>query len=294
MRLFRSTDQQPRRRLSKPSSTKYPPKYVNRSKPSSAVNSKFKKSSNPPARAKKITLKKLRNYMVLVLLLFLIIHSLIIKPSPQVTTTSTVFRPVETYQEALKNEYQALLNQNKITVNNKAIEAKMRKKFPEISKMDMSIPLFSQIPHVKITVDGPRMVLNSGLDSYVINAQGIAVGKATSLPSASKLPVLIDETNFQVDIGKQVLAANEVDFISNILNQCNRSGVAVASLTLPALAQELDLRTTDKAYFVKFYLGGDPAIQIGQFLAARHDFDIKGQQPGSYLDVRVPGKVYYK
>lgn len=294
MRLFGSSDQQSRRRQSKVATSKYPLKYINRSKPSMAANLKLIKPSNPLGRAKKITIKKIRNYLAVILLLFIIVHNLIIKPDPQVTTTSTVFHSVATYQEALKTEYQSFFNRNKITINKNGIEAKMRKKFPEITKMNLSTSLFSQIPQAKIIIDGPRVVLNSGLDAYVINAQGVAVGKASSLPSASKLPVLIDQTNFQVEIGKQVLATHEVDFIGSILSQCSRSQVPVASLTLPSLAQELDLRTADKSYYVKFYLGGDPIIQIGQFLAARHDFDTKNQQPSTYLDVRVPGKVYYK
>lgn len=294
MRLFGSSDQQSRRRLSKVANSRYPLKYINRSKPSMAANLKLIKPSNPPGRAKKITVKKLRNYLVVILLLFIIVHNLIIKPDPKVTTTSTVFHSVATYHEALKTEYQSFFNRNKITINKNAIEKNMRKKFPEITKMNLSTSLFSQIPQAKIIIDGPRVVLNSGLDSYVINAQGVAVAKASSLPLASKLPVLIDQTNFQIEIGKQVLATHEVDFIGSILSQCSRSQVPVVSLTLPSLAQELDLKTADKNYYVKFYLGGDPIIQIGQFLAARHDFDTKNQQPGTYLDVRVPGKVYYK
>lgn len=291
--LTRSKAYQPRRQF-KASGIKYPPKYINRSKSRLTPSLKIKKPIDPFKKVKNLTLRKLFKFAVMMILLYIVVHSLIIKPNPQVTTNSTVFHSQASYQEALKNEYHSIFNQNKITINKKAIQDNMRKIFPEITKIDLDISLFSQIPRAKITIDGPRMVLSSGLDSFVINAQGVAVGRASSLPSVSSLPVLVDQTKFQVEIGKQVLAAQEVEFIGIILNQCNRSQVPVASLTLPPLAQELDLRTSDRPYFVKFYLGGDPVIQIGQFLAARHDFDLKGQQPSTYLDVRVPGKVYYK
>jgi hypothetical protein len=70
--------------------------------------------------------------------------------------------------------------------------------------------------------------------------------------------------------------------------------VSIKSLTLPKSVQELDLHTSDRTYFVKFYLGGDALQQTGQFLAARHQFDITNSQPAEYLDVRVAGKIFYK
>jgi hypothetical protein len=77
------------------------------------------------------------------------------------------------------------------------------------------------------------------------------------------------------------------------LAQTRRAGVPIKSLTFPPLAQELDLATEDQPYFVKFYLGGDPLVQAGTFLAARHQFS-SGVKPSVYLDVRVPGKIFYK
>jgi hypothetical protein len=70
--------------------------------------------------------------------------------------------------------------------------------------------------------------------------------------------------------------------------------VSVSSLTLPKTAQELDLRTKDRPYYVKFYLGGDALLQAGQFLATRRQFDTSNTQPAEYLDVRVEGKIFYK
>jgi hypothetical protein len=34
--------------------------------------------------------------------------------------------------------------------------------------------------------------------------------------------------------------------------------------------------------------------QAGQFLATRNQFNDTNTQPAEYLDVRVPGKVFYK
>jgi hypothetical protein len=70
--------------------------------------------------------------------------------------------------------------------------------------------------------------------------------------------------------------------------------VTITSLSLPSKPSELDLRTKDRPYFVKFYMGGDALTQAGQFLAARAQFDRQNHQPADYLDVRVAGKIFYK
>src|SRR5207302_459575 len=101
-----------------------------------------------------------------------------------------------------------------------------------------------------------------------------------------------DQSGFKTQAGQPALSSQAVNFIKNIITQCHGAKVPVASLTLPKTAQELDFKAADRPYFVKFYLGGDPVLETGQFLAARHRFDQTGQ-PTSYLDVRVNGKIYF-
>jgi cell division septal protein FtsQ len=73
-----------------------------------------------------------------------------------------------------------------------------------------------------------------------------------------------------------------------------RLQISEPSFFLRSGDKEYLIDASGRPYFVKFYLGGDSAVQIGQFLAARHQFDQKNSQPTEYLDVRVGGKVFYK
>jgi len=90
------------------------------------------------------------------------------------------------------------------------------------------------------------------------------------------------------------VSASSAKFINTVIAQSKRANVPIVSFVLPNTAQEVDLRTSDKPYYVKFYLGGDALIQTGQFLAARHQFDATNSQPSEYLDVRVAGKIFYR
>ena len=128
----------------------------------------------------------------------------------------------------------------------------------------------------------------------VVDSKGTVIGPSADFPSVKDLPLISDETGFETVVGRSVLSRSDIDFITTVIAQARAAKVPIASLALPKLAQELDLRTTDRKYFVKFYLGGDALTQSGQFLAARQKFDSTKKQPNQYLDVRISGKIFFR
>ncbi|MGH7241431.1 MAG: hypothetical protein ACREGB_03995, partial [Candidatus Saccharimonadales bacterium] len=69
----------------------------------------------------------------------------------------------------------------------------------------------------------------------------------------------------------------------------------VESMALPPAAYELDVKPAGVGYFVKFNMHEDTARQqAGTFLAVRERLVSQGVTPGSYIDVRLDGRAYYK
>ncbi len=237
---------------------------------------------------------RLIDFLVLIAILLVIVYSLTVNPTPHTELNSEVYRPSAVYQKAVSGEFKSFKNRNKITLNEKEITAVLKKQFPEITSVSIHLPLLSQTPTLKLVVASPSFSLSSKGSLYVVDSQGVVAGRSNDLPQIKGLPQLVDETNFDPQVGKQFLSAADVDFINNIITQVKHAKVPIASLILPPKALEVDLKTADRAYFVKFYLGSDVLTQIGQFLAARQQFDHTNKQPSEYLDVRVPGKIYYQ
>lgn len=221
-------------------------------------------------------------------------YSLIVRPDPVFSIDSSVYHPSSVYLQATQKQLNSLQNHTKITFDSSALTRNLQKQYPEIGAVGVELPVFGQRPKISLHIAPPTLVLSSSGQDYIIDKNGTVVTKAKNLPQIKNLPLLSDQSGFQTSIGKPVLATTEVSFISTLIKQCQRVKVPLAELILPPRAQELDLRTSDRPYFVKFYLGGDALLQTGQYLAARHQFDQAGQQPAQYLDVRVSGKVYYK
>jgi len=231
---------------------------------------------------------------VVAVVLALLFFGLILKTPPSLSVKNNLYRDKSEYQKEVNKQFDSLLNKNKLTLSEQGIAKAIAEKFPEVDKVTVALPVLGQTPKVTISVSPPAFYLTSRGRVYVVDSRGLAVARASDLSETLNLPTIEDQSGFAPSIAEQVLSAPEVSFISSLIRQCSKANVPLSSLILPARAQELDLRSSDSPYFVKFFLGGDPAVQAGQFLAARSAFARDGGQPSEYLDVRVAGKVFYR
>jgi hypothetical protein len=235
----------------------------------------------------------LMDIILIAILVSLLIYSLMIQPNPKVQADDFAFHSRQDYQVAAARQLAKFNNRNKITFDQVGLEKALKNQFPEIRDVQVELPLFSERPTINLAIDQASLFLNSRGVNYVIDASGRAVAKSANLPDVKGLPAINDASGFKIAPGQAVLSADSVDFIKTLIAQCRLAKVAISSLELPPVAQELDLKAKNQPYYVKFYLGGDALIQSGQYLAARQHFNDQ-DQPTHYLDVRVPGKVFYK
>ncbi len=256
-------------------------------------SSPFNRKTSKKGRARKYFVRLLDTVIVFLLLAGLV-YSLLVKSTPQIQLNDTTYHSAADYQAVAAKQLGSLKNRNKITLNEQGVINALQNKFPEIASASLELPIFSETPIIHLTVAKPSFFLSNNGQDYIIDSEGVATNIAKNLPQVKNLTTLSDQSGFTARPGQQVLSAQSVSFINNLLVQTDRASVSVKSLVLPPQAEELDLRTTDQGYYVKFYLGGDPILQTGQFLAARHNFAQSGKQPAEYLDVRVPGKIFYK
>lgn len=258
-----------------------------------AAASPFQRRPAAPKPARRI-LKRIRNIFIAAIITAGFVYSSIIKPQPEVLVDDTSYHPASVYQSSAQATLKSLRNHTKLTLDRSGISSAMKRQFPEISNVELKVPLISQVPTFKLDIAAPTFNLSSASNIYVVGANGVVVAASGQLPSLSKLPTVIDQSGFEASPGKQVLATSAIAFINNLLAQCKQAGLQVQSLTLPAAPQALELRAEGSPYYVKFDLGGDAMLQAGQHLAAKHKFDSENTQPSQYLDVRVAGKIYYK
>ncbi len=267
-------------------------KYYRSGDPVAAQRSPFRPSMLKAKRRRWLTASV--DIVFVIVVLFCLVYSLIVRPAPKLLVSDTSYHSAETYRQAVAGKLKALRNKNKITLDENGIKSSLAKEFPEVADVSVELPLLGQTPTVRLNISKPALFLASGGQTYIVDSQGRVAGRATDLPQIKNLITVTDQSGFNAEPGKQVLSTAEISFIEVVIAQAKHGSVPIKSLTLPPLAAELDLRSSDRGYYVKFFMGGDALQQAGQYLAARHNFDQTGGQPGQYLDVRVSGKIFYK
>jgi hypothetical protein len=232
------------------------------------------------------------NLAILIGLGFLLVYGLFVRQGVKVAVDSTAYHPQATYQAAADKLTHGLSYRSKLTYNQKAVVDNLKQQFPEIDGAQVHLPLLSQRVGLNLNISKPEFLLKSAAVSYLIDQSGEVV--SSNPTSASNLITINDQSGLRVSIGQKILSSDNIAFINQVVSQLRQAKVPIGYITLPALPQEFDLYTTDKTYYTKFYLGGDPVVQAGQFLAARNQFAQQKSDPSQYLDVRVAGKIFYK
>lgn len=247
-----------------------------------------------PKTDRRAVVFNIADIILLAVLVICLIYSLMLRPTPTIKADGSQYHTASVYKSNIAPLFNSLKNSNKLTFDEGQVVKAIQAKFPEVRSARVELPFFSEKPVVWLNISSPVFQLVNKQDNYIIDDQGVAVAAAKDLPSIKSAITVQDQTGFEIRVGQQVLDSGGVTLINNLIAQLKLSKIPVSSLTLPPRAQEMDLMTADRPYYVKFYLGGDSQSQIGQFLAARHQFAKTGKSPTEYLDVRVAGKIFYK
>lgn len=182
-------------------------------------------------------------------------------------------------------------NRCKLTVNTNGITQSLKREFPELIDVSVSVPLVSNRPVVYIQPASQSLVLESTSGNYSINSTGFVLSRLSSLPAGA--PLVVDQSGLIPESGEQLLPSSTVSFVQTVAYQLNAAHLDISTFVLPAGSPyELDARLEGQPYMVRLSLVSDPLTQSGAAIATIEQ--LGNTKPSSYVDVRVPGRVYYK
>lgn len=272
--------------LPKNQSVKY---YGNSKNDSQASTSPFKILSKGRGLAGRLV-----DFIIFLAAISVLVLLVAVKIPAQLSVDSEIYNTQAAYARTANELMGSLSYKNKVTFDEQELANRLKDRYPEISEVKVSLPVFSLSPRLELWIYPPTILLKNGSANFIVDSQGRAVGQSADFTNLPALIEAVDESGFEISVGKQVLSRSAVDFIKSLSGHLSKAKIPVESLILPDKPQELHLRTEDQGYFVKFHLGGSPDAQIGQFLAAREHFKKENITPQQYLDARVQGRVFYK
>jgi len=191
----------------------------------------------------------------------------------------------------------SVLNRTKVTINTEHLTQALQSKFPELAHVTVSVPFIGSQPTVYIQPATPALLLSTTDGQLlVVDRSGRALLAAAQVPHIDKLglPVVADRSGLSVQAGGFVLPSTSVSFITEVARQLKAKGLSITALDLPAGTSELDLKVSGVSYLVKYNLRGNARVEVGAFLAVKQQLEREHKTPGSYIDVRVEDRAYYR
>jgi len=185
----------------------------------------------------------------------------------------------------------SIMNHTKLTVDPGDVSQGLKREFPELLDVSLNIPLVGNRPVVYIQPAVPSLVLQSKHGNYLLNGSGDVLTRARSLPSG--VPTIVDQSGLAPHPGRQVLPSGTVAFVRTVAYQFSAAHLTISTFVLPAGSPyELDVRLEGRPYVIRYNLEADALTQSGAAIATVDQ--LGSTTPANYVDVRVPGRVYYK
>lgn len=214
------------------------------------------------------------------------------------STGSNMLRSDTVYQTAVNDILsKSFWNRSKLTINTSDISQQLLDQFSELSTVSVVLPLLAHRPVVYLTASQPALIIIGSNGVYLLDTSGkalLAISDINSVPSY-KLPVLTDMSGLKLSLGHRALSSSDITFIQTVITQLAAKKVVITGFTLPIASREIDANIAGQPYYVKFNLqNGDALHQSGTYLATQARLLSRNITPTQYIDVRVPGRAYYK
>lgn len=229
-----------------------------------------------------------------------IIYTITLSTTPRITivdqSNQSIMQPTSIYKTAAEKLLKgSLLNHSKLTINTDSIATKYEQQFPELNAVSIVIPLLGHTPVLEIRPSQSIIILSNPQGKFVINQQGNAVLQLdNTLINKYQLPVATDNSGFKVSLGHQVLPSASIAFIKTVEDQFTAKSQTIQSMTLSTTPYELDVQVRGLPYFIKFNLLSNPLYSTGTYFSAIKLFNASNPAPSQYIDIRIPGRAYYK
>jgi hypothetical protein len=193
----------------------------------------------------------------------------------------------------------SVLNQFKPSFHTETIRTTLQNMYPELDRVEVQVPMIGRTPRITLVASSAKTTLIQGNTAYLLSNTGYvqAVMPSNQLAQYTNEKGMLRITDQSVavpKVGVQHLPTRTMQFIQSLDYQLKYQQKDVETYILPANnAYEIMVRLKNKPYVIRYNLQEDATLQSGALAATlarlKGDSVIK-----TYVDLRVPGKVYYK
>lgn len=137
----------------------------------------------------------------------------------------------------------------------------------------------------------PSLVWDTGGERYLIDADGTTISRAEK--QGAGLPVVRDQSNLPTEPGKAVVSASFVNFVATVAAALPLQGIKLSGIEVHETTLDVYF-VTDRNYQLIFDSGRGASDELADLRTVLKTLADQRLVPTSYIDLRVPGKAYYK
>jgi cell division septal protein FtsQ len=126
--------------------------------------------------------------------------------------------------------------------------------------------------------------------TYILDRDGVIIGQSNS---NGHLLVVQDDSNLPVTVGKRVATAGFVTFCQQLSEQIPNTGLQLTKLEIHDTTFDL-YTTTNKGYQLIWDTQRTAGEEITDLQSTLKALSAQHKTPGSYIDLRIAGRAYYK
>ncbi len=204
-----------------------------------------------------------------------------------------------------ETDIQTFINENTLLgqswlLDTDSLSKKMIESHPEIKRVSFnsSAPASSQL---RADVRFRRPVFTwrdaSSTDQFV-DEDGVLFGiNLDPSVNAAKLIKIEDQSGVVLDSGTSVLTSTIIAFIGQLhgkLTPLYGPNSSVSRVIIPRSTREVQVQMSGQPYIIKFNSTRNLDQQIGELQALLGFLKVNNATPGTYIDLRVPHKAFYK
>lgn len=207
----------------------------------------------------------------------------------QVDGTSFASQVQVTAEKALANQ---LFGSNLLLMRSRGVKADViSSNGDQVAEVTVKKDYIHRTLIIKAVDRQPAVQWQSNNKLYEVDQTGKVTKQVTV---RNKLPLVVDETNVQVEPLTQVTTPTFLNFIAHLQQELNKTtNLIPLRYRLRSTTKEV-LVDTNKNFYVLFDTDAKPSDQLQSVKRVLELAKSKNQLPTSYVDVRIAYKAYYK
>lgn len=193
--------------------------------------------------------------------------------------------------EVTKYLKSSLAGKNWLFLDTNSLKGRLQKTFTG----QEAIMVEKQFPNkliVKTDEQKSAIVWKTGSKKYIVSINGRVMSELQG-DNNMGLAVLTDGSSLPVDIGNKILSRDFVNFAIKVGDYVKAKSLGPEQIYITETTKELLVKTT-AGYEIKFNTEETPDAQLRSLQATLDLLVSQNKQATQYIDLRVPGRAFYK